>query len=178
MKLNLNDEVRVKLTVNGVLAYRRYVEDSSGHPGHREYLMDKINEGWLTERFYTIMCIFGRDLYIGNSSHPFEPEIELLRDGPVGLLRSMVESYDMAISVDSLTIDIRSLSDIFGGAPDHAKKFLAGLKELEPSYGELMEIVDSYAQISHQMRNERDALRKEYERVYKIAFACPPKGDV
>jgi hypothetical protein len=70
--INLNDEVRAKLTDAGRKILRKNVDDNLGsHPGFAESYYNKHKE-YAVMPLWELMEIFGHAMFMGNPSLPFE----------------------------------------------------------------------------------------------------------
>lgn len=84
MKLNINHDVKVKLTDYGREICHKQWSDTMTYFDRRDkfpYVPPKEDEnGWSTWQLWDLMNTFGEVLYMGNPKLPFETEIEIIEN--------------------------------------------------------------------------------------------------
>lgn len=80
MKLNINEQVRVKLTAAGIKEYERYYRELMPVGTKEEYFYPRLDaEGWHRTQLWCLMQEFGPAIYMGMPDVFFENnEIEVI----------------------------------------------------------------------------------------------------
>lgn len=87
VKINLNDKVKVKLTVAGIKAYIDHMNEpneraKSGQPIKSKWLLPSIDdEGYTQFQLWEFINIFGEYFYIGNNEQVIMP-LEIIKSEP------------------------------------------------------------------------------------------------
>ena len=84
MKFNINNEVRVKLTDEGIRIYeKRYRDITKRLPNEAKKHMERFRrpesdeEGYSRMQLWELMNLYGEYMYNGNMDIPFETEIDI-----------------------------------------------------------------------------------------------------
>lgn len=78
INFNINDKIRVKLTLFGYQIYKEHAESFDQYGCNMSRIPPIDNDGWWEEQCWSIMSIFGKHLHNGGNV-PFETDIMVER---------------------------------------------------------------------------------------------------